>query len=67
MRRRFADLTAALGWRDAFDDPGEDLRRPGLAYLRHALARPLECRLMFSALWPTVSAQADITRVPGRL
>ena len=62
MRRCFADLTAALRDRDASDDPDEDLRRLGRAYLGHALGRPLEYRLMFSTPWPAIDAHADVVR-----
>jgi AcrR family transcriptional regulator len=62
LRRCFADLAAALRGRDASSDPDEDLRRLGLAYLRHALARPLEYRLMFGTPWPDVEAHPDVAR-----
>ena len=62
LRRCFADLTAALKGRETSDDPDEDLRQLGRAYLRHALARPLEYRLMFSTPWPAVEAHPDVAR-----
>jgi AcrR family transcriptional regulator len=62
LRRCFANLTAALRARDASEDPDEDLRRLGQAYLGHALARPLEYRLMFGTPWPGVGAHPDVAR-----
>ena len=62
LRRCFADLTAALKGREASEDPDEDLRRLGQAYLAHALAHPLEYRLMFGTPWPSVEAHPDVAR-----
>lgn len=62
LRRCFAGLTAALRGRDASEDADEDLRRLGQAYLGHALARPLEYRLMFGTPWPDVEAHPDVAR-----
>lgn len=62
LRRCFADLTAALRGRRASEDADEDLRRLGEAYLGHALARPLEYRLMFGTPWPDVEAHPDVAR-----
>lgn len=47
IARIFDEFAQALGARAPFDDPHDDLRSMGEAYVRFALERPLEYKLMF--------------------
>ncbi len=52
MRRCFQQFAAELDQRERSDDPEEDLRALGKAYLAFAASHPLEYRLMFNTSWP---------------
>lgn len=52
VRRSFAEFAAHLDARPRSDDPYDDLRAMGQAYLRYAAERPLQYRLMFGTPLP---------------
>lgn len=58
MRRCYEGFAEALQARERFDDPEEDLGSLGRAYMAHAVARPLEYRLMFGNNWPEAAEYA---------
>jgi len=62
IRRCFQRLATALGDRPAYADPADAMRGLGEAYLRFALAHPLEYRLMFGTPWPSVADHPDLLR-----
>lgn len=60
MRRCFMNFTEALDSHTKHDDPQENLRSLGMAYLQFALNHPLEYRLMFSTPWPEKANHPDL-------
>jgi AcrR family transcriptional regulator len=52
MRRCFAGFALHLDARERSDEPMEDMGSLGKEYLRYALEKPLEYRLMFGTPWP---------------
>jgi AcrR family transcriptional regulator len=52
MRRCFEGFARHLDAREHSDEPMEDMSALGQEYLRYALEKPLEYRLMFGTPWP---------------
>ncbi len=62
MRRCFESFAQSLDKREHFDDPSEDLRSLGQAYLHFAASHPLEYRLMFNTPWPEKADHPALVR-----
>jgi AcrR family transcriptional regulator len=60
LRRCFRSLSEAISAIERAQDPIEQFRRMGAAYLRFAMERPLEYDLMFSHRWPEVTVSKEM-------
>jgi AcrR family transcriptional regulator len=62
IRRCFEQFAQALNDRTQSPEPIEDMHGLGQAYLRFAVAHPLEYRLMFGTPWPSFADHPDLLR-----
>jgi Transcriptional regulator len=60
IRQCLSDFATHLRASGDGADPQADMEALGTAYLRYALSRPLEYRLMFSTPWPEAAHEADL-------
>jgi AcrR family transcriptional regulator len=62
VARAYASFAAHLDARPHHDDPHDDLRAMGEAYVGYALSHPLEYRLMFGTPLPDPAAHPEMMR-----